>query len=107
MKQVILDIYHKAGVSLLLKNSDEIIAGMDRENSCDFIQIWFGDMDSPIVSYEKNDKLNKWEFCAWGGCLPYSQQKLDRAIVKSLLLYLKKSSKYRKVKITNIQLALF
>lgn len=80
---------------------------MDRENSCDFIQIWFGDMDSPIVSYEKQDKLNKWEFCARAGCDSDSHEKLDRVIVKSLLLHLKKSNKYKKAKITNIQLALF
>ncbi|MGL4695209.1 hypothetical protein [Enterococcus larvae] len=61
MKSQLLDIYHKAGFPTdTLENGDWLAAGWDRENQVDFIQIWFGDMHAPIVSYEKFE--DAWEF---------------------------------------------
>ncbi|MHC5215221.1 hypothetical protein ACYSNR_01035 [Enterococcus sp. LJL128] len=107
MKNRLLDIFHRAGITAKsFERGDWISAGWDRENQVDYIQIWFGNEDTPIVSYERND--GKWEFCDWANWGDqYVQAKLDHAIVKSLINHLKKTNIHKRAKAINVQLSLF
>lgn len=87
-------------------NGDELIAGFDRDNSNKFIQIYFHDIDAPIVSYEKEGG-GKWEFCAFAGCSDYHETDLNKSIVKAMMVQLKKSSQKKRIKVINKQLSLF
>lgn len=107
MKKKLLDIYHRASFpSEPFGNGDWLAVGWDRENQVDYIQIWFGNEDTPIVSYEKNE--GNWEFCDWANWGDrYVQAKLDQAIVKSLITNLKRSNIHKRAKAINVQMSLF